>query len=192
MKVSKDIKDSKFNIKIQGISLHEILWYFILFSIVGLILETVYCYQTTGVLESRKGLIYGPFCPIYGVGAVCLIVLLNKYKDNPIKLFLYGILLGSILEYFLSFALEAIYGTRFWEYSYLRFNLNGRISIFYTIVWGFIGLLFINHIHPFFSKKIEKSLTAIPTYILKVLIYLMPIILIVDTIFSSLKYLGKL
>ena len=92
MKVSKDIKDSKFNIKILGISLHEILWYFILFSIAGLILETVYCYQTTGVLESRKGLIYGPFCPIYGVGAVCLIVLLNKYKDNPIKLFLYGIL----------------------------------------------------------------------------------------------------
>ena len=65
-------------------------------------------------------------------------------------------------------------------------------GILYTIAWGFIGLLFINHIHPFFSKKIEKSLSAIPTYILKVLIYLMPIILIVDTIFSSLKYLGKL
>lgn len=156
MKVSKDIKDSKFNIKILGISLHEILWYFILFSIVGLILETVYCYQTTGVLESRKGLIYGPFCPIYGVGAVCLIVLLNKYKDNPIKLFLYGILLGSILEYFLSFALEAIYGTRFWEYSYLRFNLNGRISLVYSLFWGILAIFLIRWLKPLVDKIIDK------------------------------------
>lgn len=156
MKVSKNIKDSKFNIKILGISLHEILWYFILFSIAGLILETVYCYQTTGVLENRKGLIYGPFCPIYGIGAVFLIVLLNNYKDNLIKLFLYGILLGSILEYVLSFALEALYGTRFWEYSYLRFNLNGRISLVYSLFWGILAIFLIRWLKPLVDKVIDK------------------------------------
>lgn len=156
MKSNNDIKESKFNIKILGISIHEILWYFILFSIAGLILETVYCYQTTGILESRKGLIYGPFCPIYGVGAVFLIVLLNNYKDNPIKLFLYGILLGSILEYVLSFALEALYGTRFWEYSYLRFNLNARISLVYSLFWGILAIFLIRWLKPLVDKIIDK------------------------------------
>ena len=161
MKVNKDIKDSKFNIKILGISIHEILWYFILFSIVGLILETVYCYQTTGIFESRKGLIYGPFCPIYGVGATFLIVLLNKYKDNPILLFLYGILLGSILEYFLSFTLEALYGTRFGEYSYLRFDLNGRISLVYSLFWGVLSIFLIRWLKPLVDKIIDKLTTKL-------------------------------
>ncbi len=51
----------------EKITFHQILWYFIFFSIAGLIIETLFCYFTTGVLESRKGLILGPFCPIYGV-----------------------------------------------------------------------------------------------------------------------------
>ena len=156
MKISKDIKDSKFNIRIMGISIHEILWYFILFSIVGLILETIYCYQTTGILESRKGLIFGPFCPIYGVGATFLIVLLNKYKDKPIILFLYGVLLGSILEFFLSFALESIYGTRFWDYSYLDMNLNGRISLVYSLFWGILSIFLIRWLKPLVGKIINK------------------------------------
>ena len=156
MKTNKEIKDSKFSITILGISLHEILWYFMLFSIAGLILETVYCYQTTGVIESRKGLVFGPFCPIYGVGATFLIVLLNKYKDHPMKLFLYGVLLGSFLEYFLSFALEAIYGTRFWDYSYLDINLNGRIALVYSLFWGILSIFLIRLLKPLVDKVIDR------------------------------------
>lgn len=190
MKVNKDIKDSKFNIKILGISIHEILWYFILFSIVGLILETVYCYQTTGIFESRKGLIYGPFCPIYGVGATFLIVLLNKYKDNPILLFLYGILLGSILEYFLSFALEALYGTRFWEYSYLRFNLNGRISLVYSLFWGVLSIFLIRWLKPLVDKIIDKLTTKL-TLRLEIVVITFLVFDLFATIYSISLYKTK-
>lgn len=187
MKVNKDIKDSKFNIKILGISIHEILWYFILFSIVGLILETIYCYQTTGIFESRKGLIYGPFCPIYGVGATFLIVLLNKYKDNPILLFLYGILLGSILEYFLSFTLEALYGTRFWEYSYLMFNLNGRISLVYSLFWGILSIFLIRWLKPLVDKIIDK-LTSKLTLTVEIVVVTFLIFDLFATIYSISLY----
>lgn len=158
MKNKTIIKDSKFNIKICGISLHEILWYFTLFSIAGLLVETFYCYHTTGIIESRKGLVWGPFCPIYGIGATFLIVSLNKYKDNSLKLFLYGFLLGSILEYFLSFCLEAVYGTRFWDYSYLGLNLNGRISLVYSFFWGILAIFLMRLLKPLFDKFINKLL----------------------------------
>ena len=67
--------------KKQTITFKQILWYFIIFSIIGLIIETIFCYITTGVLESRKGLIWGPFCPVYGVGAVILILLWKMKRD---------------------------------------------------------------------------------------------------------------
>ena len=57
---------------------HQFIWYMLIFSIIGLIMETIYCYVTTGVLESRKGLILGPVCPIYGVGAVVILFSLKK------------------------------------------------------------------------------------------------------------------
>lgn len=158
MKSKKIIKDSKFNIKLCGISLHEIIWYFTLFSIAGLLLETIYCYQTTGIIESRKGLVWGPFCPIYGIGATFLIIYLNKYKDHPLKLFLYGVLVGSILEYFMSFALEAVYGTRFWDYSYLKLNLNGRISLIYSLFWGILAIFLMRFLKPFFDQFINNIL----------------------------------
>lgn len=138
------------------ISLKQILWYFIFFSIIGLIIETVFCYVTTGVLESRKGLIWGPFCPVYGVGAVIILLILNKYKDNSLKLFLIGSILGNVIEYLLSFLLEALYGTRFWDYSYLKWNLNGRICILYSIYWGVLSFVLIKYIKKPMDKIINK------------------------------------
>ena len=71
----------------NSVDYHMIIWYFLIFSILGLILETVYGYLTMGKWESRKGLIIGPFCPIYGVGAVIFILLLTRYQDSKMKLF---------------------------------------------------------------------------------------------------------
>ena len=141
----------------KKMSIHQLFWYFLIFSIVGLIIETIYCYITSGVIESRKGLLWGPFCPVYGVCGAFLIFILYKLNCNTIpQLFIAGFIFGSIGEYILSYALESVYGMRFWDYNYLSFNLNGRISILYTFAWGVIGLLFINNIHPFISKKVEK------------------------------------
>ena len=81
--------------KEEKVTIHQLFWYFLIFSIVGIIIETVYCYATTGVLESRKGLLWGPFCPVYGISAAILILCLNRYKDkNIFALFIYGFIAG--------------------------------------------------------------------------------------------------
>lgn len=158
----------------KKITLKQIIWYGIIFSIFGLIIETLFCYLTTGVLESRKGLIWGPFCPVYGVGATILIILLDKYKNNSIKLFLIGSIAGNIIEYGLSYLLEAMYGTRFWDYSYLDWNLNGRICIKYSIFWGILAILLIKLIKP----QIDKIINKIPDS--KILNIIMIILIIID------------
>ena len=135
---------------------HQIIWYTIIFSIIGLLIETIFCYLTTGVIESRKGLIWGPFCPVYGVGATILIILLEKYKNNPTKLFIIGSIMGSIIEYLLSYILEAIYGVRFWDYAYVDLNLNGRICIRYSIFWGMLAVILIKFVKPYIDKIINK------------------------------------
>lgn len=139
------------------VTIHQLFWYFIIFSILGLIIETVYCYITSGVLESRKGLIWGPFCPVYGVSAAILLLFLNKYKEkNIIWLFIYGFIVGSIAEYILSYGLEAIYGMRFWDYGYSKINLNGRICLQYSIYWGILSVILIKFIKPLIDKMIDK------------------------------------
>lgn len=135
----------------------QLFWYFLIFSILGLLIETFFCYATVGVLESRKGLLWGPFCPVYGVSATILIICLNKYKQkNIFQLFLYGFLIGSIAEYILSFALEAIYGIRFWEYEYFNFNLNGRICMRYSFYWGILSVILMKLIKPILDLGISK------------------------------------
>ena len=136
--------------------LHYLLWYFIIFSVIGLIVEMSYGFATMGIIESRKGLYFGPFCPIYGVGGVMLIILLDKFKDNKLKLAIYGGVLGSIIEYILSFCLEAIYGARFWDYGYVKYNLNGRICIVYSIFWAILSVVLIGIVKPKIDKYIDK------------------------------------
>lgn len=136
--------------------LHYLLWYFIIFSVVGLIIETTYGFATMGIIESRKGLYLGPFCPIYGVGGAILIFILDKFKNNKIKLAIYGGILGSVVEYLLSFMLEAIYGARFWDYGWVRYNLNGRICIIYSIFWAILSVILVSFIKPRIDKYINK------------------------------------
>lgn len=137
--------------------LHQSLWYFIIFSIAGIMIETIYCYATTGVIESRKGLMWGPFCPVYGVSAAVLILCLGRYRNkNILELFIYGLIAGSMAEYILSFVLEAIYGMRFWDYTYTNLHLNGRICLLYSTYWGILSVILIKLVKPILDKIIDK------------------------------------
>ena len=162
------------------LTFHNYLWYLIIFSILGLIVETIFCFITTGNWESRKGLILGPLCPIYGVGAVIIIFLLNRYKGHKLKLFIYGTILGGVLEYVISFILESIYGARFWDYSWLRFNLNGRICLRYSVYWGILTLLVINVFKKYIDKLINK-IKGKPRLIVDIIV---SIALVLDVIFT--------
>ena len=141
----------------KKITIHHLFWYFLIFSILGLIIETLYCFITSGTLESRKGLIWGPFCPVYGVCGAIIIYILNKFNcKNNIKLFILGFILGSITEYILSYGLEAVYGMRFWNYEYLQYNLNGRISLLFSFYWGILSIILVKFIKPLIDKLVDK------------------------------------
>lgn len=163
------------------LTIHQLFWYFVLFSVIGLIVETVYGFITTGVLESRKGFIWGPFCPVYGVGATILIILLNQVEQKSyFKLFFYGVLIGSIVEYLLSYGLEAIFGTRFWDYAYTKNDINGRICITYSFFWGILAIVLMKLIKPSLDKLIDQISVKLKSLI-EIILF---IFLIIDALVS--------
>ena len=162
--------------------------YFIIFSVIGWLLETCFSFYSLGYF-TKRGFLYGPLCPIYGWGAIILILFFRTYKKHNLKLFIYAAIIFSIFEYFVSFAMEAMFSLKWWDYSNEFMNLNGRIGIFYSFAWGVIAILFINLIYPFFKKKINIFLSKIPYKVQLIIIYILGIVFITDTTLSFVKYL---
>lgn len=152
----KEEKQKKQSNAINKLTYHNYLWYMIIFSILGLIIEAIFSAIVSGKLERVNGPILGPLCVIYGLAAVIIIALLNKYKEHKIKLFVYGALLGATTEYIISFILEAIFGVKFWQRSWSAFNINGRICLEYSIIWGILALLTIAVLKKYIDKIINK------------------------------------
>lgn len=135
-----------------------LFWLFIIGSIAGFIFEITVVFFQKGHFELRQGLIYGPFIPVYGIGAMFYYIVLNKIKiKNKVQIFLITMILGGITEYLCSFIQEKAFGTISWDYSYLPFNINGRTSLLHCIYWGIGGVLYITYIEPFLNKIIDKT-----------------------------------
>lgn len=134
-----------------------LFWVFIIGSILGYIYEMILVLLQKGYFESRQGLIYGPFIPVYGIGGMVYYIILNNVKTkNKLKVFLITAVLGGATEYLCSFVQEKVFGTISWDYSYLTFNLNGRTSLLHCTYWGIAGLLYIKYISPLIEKLKEK------------------------------------
>lgn len=147
---------NKKKFKILGISVWRALLYFIIYSIVGYIIETIFGLVTKGVLESRKSFLYGPFCSIYGIGAVIMILGLQYFKKNNYSLFFGGFLIGSIVEYIISWIGEFIFHIKWWDYSNMAFNLNGRICVAFSLFWGVLAIYLMTHFNPLVDRLIDK------------------------------------
>ena len=169
-------------------SFKYLLLYFLIYAFIGWLLETFYALFTLGHFTNR-GFLYGPICPIYGFGAIILILLLQKYKSKSFKLFFYSAIIFSIFEYIVGFALDALFAAKWWDYTNDFMNLNGRISIFYSFAWGIIAILFINFVYPFFKKNLNLLLSKIPSKLQIYTTYILLFILLTDTVLSSIKYL---
>ncbi len=164
---------------INGISIWRILAYFIIYSVLGYIIETLYGMITKGVWESRQSFLYGPFCGIYGLGAVVMIVCLHKFPRKFNTLFAGGFIVGSIVEYVVSFVGEILLGVKWWDYSNIPLNINGRICVYFSIFWGFLGLYLIASLNPKIDKIIDfiknkfKTYKTLKTFVVTVFILLM-------------------
>lgn len=160
--------------------------YFIIYSIIGFIIETLFALINYGVFESRQGFLYGPFCCIYGLGAVTIIISLrSKFFKNNHTLFLGGFIVGSIVEYVVSFFGETFLNVKWWDYSNRFLNINGRICFMYSIFWGLLGLYLMKVVNPRVDKFINWLKTKINVIFLKVVTYLVMIFLLIDCILSA-------
>ncbi len=166
----------------EGFGFKKLFLIFVIGSIFGAlyeqILNLVKVYTATGdiVWELRRGVIYGPFSPIYGAGAVLIVYLFARKNYSNLKTFIYGALFGGIFEYAISFLQETFTHTTSWDYSSYFLNINGRTTIPYMIVWGLFTLVFVKGVYPFLSKWIEM----IPVNVGNVCFNIILVFLIID------------
>ena len=157
---------------------------FIFGSFLGFILENLYTIIFKGHYALRQGLIYEPLIPIYGLGALTMYFLLkNKQKNDKlliIKIFIIGFLAGSLIEYICSYMQQNIFGTISWDYSKKMFNINGRINLFHSVLWGLLGILFYYIILPMINQIKIKDKRV------KILLIFMTGIFIIDCSISAL------
>lgn len=168
--------------------LRKLTIYFFIYACVGWILETIYAFLLKGEFVNR-GFLIGPLCPIYGFGAVILILLLGKSKGKPGYEFIISVVAFTIFEYIVSYILEVIFGLRWWDYSKDFLNLQGRVSLAYSFIWGAMGIILIEMIHPYISKKVQKLEKHINKNVQKIILYILIILFIIDVIASSVQYL---
>lgn len=128
----------------------------------------------------NRGFLIGPYCPIYGWGCILIIILLNKYTNDPLVLFIMAIVICSILEYFTSYFMEKLFKARWWDYSRRKFNINGRICLETMIPFGLLGCLIMYFVNPFFVSIYSK----IPSNILIIISSVLFTTFLIDNIIS--------
>lgn len=180
-----EVKSEKKKFTIMGFSIWRLLAYFIIYSVVGFIIETVFGLITKGVIESRQSSLYLPICSIYGVGAVVMILGLQRFNKNNYSLFFGGFVIGSIIEYVVSLIGEFIFHIKWWDYSDMAFNINGRICIAFSFFWGILAIYLMSHFNPKVDKLINKLIEKIPIKILKTGIVLSMFAIFASFIISS-------
>lgn len=129
----------------------------------------------------NRGFLIGPYCPIYGWGAIAITILLKRYTYDVLVLFVMSVLICSILEYFTSYFMEKVFHARWWDYSSKKFNINGRICLETLIPFGLLGLVIMYITNPFLLEIYQ----SIPPIVIHILSGILFIIFIVDNIISS-------
>ena len=171
----------------QGCGFYKLVWLFFLAALIGDLVETLFCRATAGVWMSRSSLVWGPFSIVWGFGAVLLTVLLYRYRDRRDGyLFFMGTLAGGAYEYMCSVASEIAFGSVFWDYSHLPFNLGGRINLLYCFFWGIATVVWIKYCYPLLSRWIER----LPLRLGRVLTWLIVLFMVVNMALSALA-LGR-
>ena len=127
-------------------SLINILYIFVIYSILGFIVETLY----TSILSHRfmhRGFLFGPYIPIYGFGAAFITFFIQGFQGKPLVIFILSLIICSLLEYITSYVLEILFHARWWDYSKQFMNLNGRICLKNSCLFGIGGILIVDVIN---------------------------------------------
>lgn len=167
----------------------EYIIYFFIYAFLGWIMEVIYALFIHGHFVNR-GFLFGPICPIYGFGAIILIMTTKKLYKRPVLKFIIATVSFTVFEYLVSLILEMLFGLRWWDYTNDFLNIQGRVSLLYSIFWGVIGLILLEKLHPYIQDKIQKLTKGNANNLQKIICFILIGILLLDTIFSVLKYLN--
>lgn len=171
---------------IFGIDIRIYFLLFMIYAFLGWIMEV-----TGKLIELKKfvnrGFLIGPYCPIYGCGAILITFLLGKFVKYPILLFFMAILVCGTLEYLTSYFMEKFFHARWWDYSKRKFNINGRVCLNTIIPFGLLGMFIMYVSNPFLLKELEKM----PEIALNIIFWIVLAIFLIDNIVST-KVIGTI
>lgn len=167
----------------KGYNVYKLIWIFLSCSLIGAMIEMVFCYFTMGKLMSRSSLLYGQFSIVWGFGCVLLTMLLHKMEGQRyLSIFCVGTIAGGVYEYVCALLAEGLFGVKFWDYSDIPFNIDGRVNLLFCFFWGLIAVLWVQNIYPYLSKKIEQ----IPIKYGKQLTWILTVFIVFDMVISAL------
>ena len=160
----------------------EIFFLFFAGSVVGFFLEGIWRVIRTGAWENHSATVYGPFCIIYGVGAAALYWLSGKLDDIPLwEQFLIYAGTGAAVEYLGSLLQERFFGSISWDYTGRLLNINGRICLSMTLMWGMLGIMFSLMVCPLINRLFDIA----ANWPVKGLCILLSILMAADLLLSA-------
>ncbi len=171
-----------FTTALNGFSLYQICCLFFTYAMAGWLLEVVFCTVKDGKFVNR-GFLNGPVCPIYGFGAVAVILILTPLGGNILLTFLLGMVVTSLLELVTGFVLEKAFQTRWWDYSDMPFNIGGYVCLLFSLGWGVACVFLMEVLQPL----IMRFINWVPTDIGVIVLILLGIYFVTDvtiTIFT--------
>lgn len=152
---------------------------FIFGSFLGVVYEDILQIIRTGFFKTHRGVIYGPFNPLYGFGIVLLVLFLSRFQKWWQQL-IYGGFAMCTFEYLTSWLCETFTGQKPWDYTHQFLNINGRTTVTFLIGWGLLGLCFMQLIYPYLIRISLKTYTK-P---FKIIVKVMMILLVIDMVIS--------
>lgn len=167
-------------LSIRGIDFYHLINWFFIYSFFGWLWETCFVSLKNGKYVNR-GFINGPFCTIYGFGALAVYLILKPVSDSILCLFFGGIVVATVLEYVTAVLMESIFHTSWWDYSDNKFNFQGRICLGASLGWGVFTLLLFKVLHP----AVEKLVSFYPVYVGEIAVCIISVGYLVDFAYSA-------
>jgi len=149
----------------------DFIWFFIIYSFLGFLLEVAFARVTHAAKKDRKCFFLLPLCPVYGAGALAILLLPNMVKGNPLSLLVLGAVASTAAEFFVGLFYEKVLKVKFWDYSRMPGNLGGKVCLLFTGFWGGLALALVYVLHPPVSMLVQSIpdfllLSAVPLLLL--------------------------
>ena len=157
----------------------ECIYFFIIGAFAGWILECVFKFMA-GHLNKSPGILNTPFCILYGFGTVVLSVIISKLTTNATLLFILTMVILTAMEYITYILLKDLYNIELWDYSDMKFNIDEKVCLEFSLIWGTLGVLYIKFILPILTNFFYMAQGGM----LALLVYLIFGIILVDFIYS--------